>query len=216
MAHHMIIPFLALLLTCCSPSDAFERAQTDSFRDFAIAHGAVEWSGAIEAPGNVTWRTQIADEEEPGTRITVSGTIYLEDGVTPAPGFLLYVYHTDNEGRYSRGFGKWNGQLHGLLRGWMLTGDDGKYEFSTIRPAGYPDFTDPEHIHATLTGPNVPEHWIDVYHFADDPRLGNERRSDPEDPFGNVLNLKTENGVLKGVRDIRLLSEEERQRRSPR
>lgn len=212
----MFFPFLALLLTCCSATDGSENVQSSSFRDFAIAHGATEWSGAIEAPGDVTWRTQIASDEEPGTRITVRGTIYLEDGVTPASGFLLYVYHTDNEGRYSRGFGKWNGQLHGLLRGWMLTGDDGRYEFSTIRPAGYPDFPDPEHIHATLTGPNIPEHWIDVYHFADDPRLGDERRPDPADPFGNVLDLKSQGGVLTAVRDIRVLPEEERRLRRPR
>lgn len=210
----MLLPLLALTLTHCSPSDAKVVEQPDSFRNSAIAHGATEWSGAIEAPGTVTWQTQIANDDEPGERITISGTIFLEDGVTPASGFLLYVYHTDNEGYYSRGFGKWNGQRHGLLRGWMLTGDDGKYEFSTIRPAGYPDGTDPQHIHATLTGPNVPEHWIDDFYFADDPRLGDERSAESQDPFGSVVELKDENGVLRGTRDIRLMSEDARNSRS--
>ena len=47
------------------------------------------------------------------------------DGVTPAEGIVLYVYHTDATGYYNKDDDPYNPRL----RGWMKTGKDGRYEF---------------------------------------------------------------------------------------
>lgn len=135
----------------------------------------------------------------------VSGTIYQQDGKTPAEGVVLYVYHTDANGIYpsdsnSKG---WEGR-HGKLRGWLKTGKDGKYEFTTIRPASYPNTTIVQHIHPTILEPDGSYYWIQDYFFDDDPFLTDRDRnkSNPRGGKGNILKLRKENGVWKAERDI--------------
>lgn len=36
---------------------------------------------------------------EQGPKLAISGTVYKSDGKTPAPGVVLYVYHTDQIGK---------------------------------------------------------------------------------------------------------------------
>jgi len=72
--------------------------------DLARAHPLpdCEWCGASEAPDDVTSSTTIAGADEPGERLLLQGTIYAPDGVTPVPGVLLYVYHTNTAGVYAK------------------------------------------------------------------------------------------------------------------
>src|SRR3954469_20205416 len=85
-------------------------------------------------PKELSWRTTITGEEEAGTPLVVRGVIYRKDGKTPAPGVVLYVYQTDATGHYSPADGQVQAKRHRRLRGWMKTGEDGRYEFRTIRP----------------------------------------------------------------------------------
>ena len=90
-------------------------------------------------PSELTPVMSIAVQNEPGEKLLITGTIFKSDGVTPYPDVILYAYHTDNSGHYSRkgdenGFQKWHGHLHG----WCKTGSNGKYEIQTLRPARYP------------------------------------------------------------------------------
>ena len=203
---------IPLALLALAATDCGQRP-SGGFRDYAKPLAGEEWSGAIEAPANVTWRTTLADEREKGEPMIVKGTVYKEDGKTPAWGILLYVYHTDHEGRYSRGTGKGTGPRHGKLRGWMLTNQQGQYEFRSIRPAGYPGRPDPQHIHITVTGPGIHEHSIDAYLFLDDPRLPASERPRTRSAFNYVVDPQKKDGVWHVRRDIRLWSAEERERR---
>ncbi|WP_236648874.1 hypothetical protein [Spirosoma sp. 209] len=71
--------------------------------------------------------------------LSINGTVYKADGKPPAPGVVLYVYHTDQTGRYvaRQGARGWE-RRHGSLRGWMRTNEQGEYKFVTLRPAPYP------------------------------------------------------------------------------
>ncbi|MEJ0031958.1 MAG: hypothetical protein WDO15_16955 [Bacteroidota bacterium] len=82
----------------------------------------------------------ILGNNEPGDPMIIEGTIYKKDGKTPAPNVILYVYHTDAKGFYSNIPGQ-KEIVHGHLRGWIKTGADGKYKFTSIRPAPYPERT---------------------------------------------------------------------------
>src|SRR5258706_13601420 len=98
-------------------------------------------------PSSLQWETTIPPAGEPGQPLIISGTIYKKDGTTPAPGVILYLYHTDNSGRYSPSTGQTAGKRHGHLRGWIKTGTDGHYQFRTIKPMPYPNGKIPAHIH---------------------------------------------------------------------
>ena len=189
---HLAVLLLLTICLACSPATG-QNNRPDC-----------EWCGSMDAPSNPGWSTVIAQQNEPGTRIRIHGTVYQSDGITPASGVLLYVYHTNNEGIYAKkGNETGNGVRHGYLRGWMKTSDTGQYEFRSIRPAAYPGRTEPEHIHITITPPEKEEYWINSYLFLDDPLLTDEKRNKRKnDHFSNILELQSENGVLVGRRDI--------------
>lgn len=142
-----------------------------------------------------------------GRPIRVQGTIYQPDGKTPAPGVVLYVYHTDHTGHYTpaRGATGW-ARRHGATRGWVKTGVDGRYAFITRQPGVYPDRSAPAHIHPTVLEPNGKYYWLDSYHFAGDPLLTEKERT-PAAPRGGssgLLTLRREGAVWVGTRDITL------------
>jgi protocatechuate 3,4-dioxygenase, beta subunit len=116
--------------------------------------------------------------------IKISGTIYKLDGKTPASNIILYVYQTNDKGKYpsnanSKGWEK----RHGYIRGWLKTDTSGNYEFYTSRPASYPNSTVPQDIHITVKEPNKKEYYIEDFYFIDDPYITN-----------NILNRKNARG----------------------
>lgn len=161
------------------------------------------WCGAKDAPGSVSWKTSLASATDEGERMLISGTIFAADDKTPAPGILIYLYHTNVHGIYGRG----GEHRHGRHRGWMLTDAAGRYEFSSIRPASYPDSTIPQHVHMTLTGKDRKEDWIDSIWFADDKFVtaATRRELSGKGGFNPVIKMeKDASGIWRGVRDIRL------------
>ncbi|MDX1407879.1 MAG: intradiol ring-cleavage dioxygenase [Saprospiraceae bacterium] len=138
-------------------------------------------------------------------RIKVTGTIFRPDGITPAEGVILYVYHTDRDGIYSPGPEPqgWE-RRHGDDRGWIRTGADGRYTFYTFRPGTYPDRREPAHIHPTILEPDGKYYWLGSYYFSDDPLLTNAQRN-PAHPRGGspgVITLLQEGDLLVGKRDF--------------
>jgi protocatechuate 3,4-dioxygenase beta subunit len=155
-------------------------------------------------PAKLGWRTSIGAKDEPGKPLVVRGVIYRSDGKTPAPGVVLYVYHSDATGHYAPVPGQQHGKRHGRLRGWIRTGADGRYEFRTIRPAPYPGQTIPAHIHPVVKEPDRNEYYIDEFLFDDDPLLTKAERVKQEGQGGSgVLKVTADDqGVLIGSRDI--------------
>lgn len=164
------------------------------------------WTGAIGVPGNVTWKTALAAEDDRGERMLISGTVYQADGKTPAPNALIYLYHTDIYGHYGN---KDKGETrHGRYRGWMLTDPAGRYEFTSIRPASYPDSTIAAHVHMTLTTRDLRENSVDSILFEGDRFITTRERNDiGRGGFNPILKMeKGADGIMRGVRDIQLWS----------
>jgi protocatechuate 3,4-dioxygenase beta subunit len=155
-------------------------------------------------PSELGWQSSIADKGEPGEPLEVRGVIYQNDGKTPAPSVILYVYHTDTSGHYSPATDQVQGRKHGHLRGWMRTDQDGRYAFRTIRPAPYPQREIEAHIHAIVKEPGKTEYWVDEYVFDDDPLLTKKKRSLREDrgASGIVAASRDREGVWRARRDI--------------
>ena len=154
----------------------------------------------------LSWIDTLPDFKEPGPKIMISGVIYQADGKTPAKDVVLYIYHTDQEGRYSNKNNEkgWAGR-HGYIRGWMKTNDKGQYKFYTLLPASYPNSNAIKHIHPTIKEPGKNEYWIDEFIFDDDPFLTPERRQEHQQRGGDgLISLKNQNGILTGKRNIYL------------
>lgn len=159
--------------------------------------------GSCDAPKELSWKTVIPPENEPGEPLVISGKLFQADGKTPAQGMVLWVYQTDRTGYYN----ETDDASHPRLNGWMKIGADGKYEFRTIRPGPYPHRTTPAHIHAHVYGPGYSERSIDDYWFKDDPRVNEEELKKMAELGGHPVVVEVErgsDGVWRGERDITL------------
>lgn len=113
-------------------------------------------------PAKLGPSAEVAGPTEAGERMIVTGVVRSADTGEPMPRVIIYAYQTDAMGLYSRGTpeSEWS-RRHGLLRGWVKTGVDGRYAFHTIKPAPYPDQTMPAHIHLTIGEPGKQPYYID-------------------------------------------------------
>ncbi len=204
-----LIMLVALCLTCvnaCSQNNG--QPQNRVTKPEVKVGGGCEGCEAIyESPiafEKLAARVTLPDFNEPGPKIEISGIIYHSDGKTPAAGIVLYVYHTDQQGKYStkRNEMGW-AKRHGYIRGWMKTGADGRYKFYSLVPASYPNSTNPKHIHPVIKEPGKTEYWINEFVFDDDPLLPAKERTKPGPVGGNgVLETVMKDGMLRATRNI--------------
>lgn len=172
-----------------------------------VVGGGCEGCEAVFEYGSkkLTWTDTLPDFNENGPKLEISGTIYHRDGKTPAKDIILYIYHTDQTGRYkTKGNETGWGKRHGYIRGWIKTNADGKYKFYTLRPAAYPGEKNPQHIHPVIKEPGFREYWIDEYLFDDDPILGKAERERQQGRGGAGIlkTTKDPNGIWIAKRDI--------------
>lgn len=157
-----------------------------------------------ELPQALTNTTYLPDWYEDNDKMVVEGKIFKRDGVTPAVGIILYIYHTDSKGLYSKGASQKLGIRHGHIRGWIKTGEDGSYRFYTCKPAPYPERNSASHIHPVIKEPGTNEYYIDNYVFEGDPLLTAAERKKMQNRGGSGIVKLTRNskGWLVAKRDI--------------
>lgn len=90
------------------------------------------------------------------------------------------------------------------LRGWARTDSSGRCAFDTIRPAGYPDSDDPQHVHMHIIEVGRCTYYIDEIAFEDDPRPKPQHRQHHRGRGGSgiVAPRRDEAGVWHVTRDI--------------
>lgn len=151
------------------------------------------------------WHTDtLPTFKDAGPKLKITGTVFQKDGKTPAPGVILYIYHTDREGNYpiAQDAKGWAAK-HGSIRGWVMTDETGQYTFFTTRPAAYPDSDIPEHIHSTIKEPGKTAYFIDDFVFDDDPNLTTSRRQGLGNRGGSgIVHPEPEGDYLLVKRDI--------------
>jgi protocatechuate 3,4-dioxygenase beta subunit len=158
-------------------------------RIFADLYDCEGCEGALERdPASLGWSTRIGTGEDPGEPLLLSGTVFHNDGRSPAAGVVIYAHHTNSDGRYANGTQEspWS-RRHGRLRGWVRTGADGRYAFRTIRPAPYPSRTDPAHIHLMIVEPGHPPYWIDDVVFEGEYGVDGAYRGERENRGGSGI-----------------------------
>lgn len=149
-------------------------------------------------------KTTLVTDEEPGQRMIISGTVYAKDGETPLAGVTVYVYQTDDRGYYAPHDAMDN--KNPRLNGTMVTGTEGRYEFTTIKPGPYPGGGTPAHVHYVLTAPGLKTLKQEL-HFAGDPYLSKKyvKKEAAIGRFSSVTRLEPDaNGILHGIFNIRM------------
>jgi protocatechuate 3,4-dioxygenase beta subunit len=140
------------------------------------------WNDAQkQRPSTVTSSGRIAPAAEPGTPFIIHGEVLDVEG-KPAPGIEIFAYHTDNTGLYAKPGSNdpWR------LKGWAVTDAQGRFEFTTIRPAAYPGRDIPAHVHLSLITRCCGRQFAEVM-FDDDPLATPDYRSrNREVLFGKI------------------------------
>lgn len=110
-----------------------------------------------------------------GSRMIVEGRILDEDG-RPVPNALVEMWQANAAGKYPHEVDSRPAPLEKEFvgAGRMLTGSDGKYRFTTIKPGAYPvpntnNWWRPPHIHFSLYGPAFASRLITQMFFPGDP-----------------------------------------------
>lgn len=201
---------LALAFCGAIPIAAHAQQKADARPREPIIGGPCEGcEGVFEGlPDTLSSVTRIAPPGEPGQPLIIDGTVRDQRG-EPAPGIIVYAYHTDASGIYRQldnAPGEW-ARRHGQLRGWAKTDSLGHYRFITIRPGHYPGRDAPEHVHMHVIEPGCCTYYIASIHFDDDPLLSDAtRQSDADGRGGSGLTHPTRDadGVWHVRRDIQL------------
>ena len=153
------------------------------------------------------YRTILANSDEPGTLIFISGTVKANDCETPIQNGVVDVWHANDNGCYTVfqecDTGNSDEDPYNL-RGKMLTNENGEYAFESIWPGYYA--TRPKHFHYKITTPNGLELVTQCY-FEGDPQVTEEWEADHP---GQIIPLEEGENRLIGIFDI-VMDEEDNQ-----
>jgi len=129
----------------------------------------------------------LANENEAGERMEITGRVMMADQAAPAQNIILYFYHTDASGHYSPAANQTAGRRNGHLRGWVKTDEEGRFTIYSVRPAPYPESNIPAHIHILVKEPGKTVYYIDEVWFDDDPLVTEKLKAGAEKRGGNLI-----------------------------
>ena len=158
-----------------------------------VAHTLSELTGPVygeSAIGELDADLTRQHAGEPlGERIVVTGRVLGSDG-RALQGQLVEIWQANAAGRYLHEADRHDAPLDPNFSGAgrCLTGDDGSYRFTTIKPGAYPwrngpNTWRPQHIHFSLFGRAFTERLVTQLYFPGDPLLEHDAivRSIPDD-----------------------------------
>ncbi len=112
-----------------------------------------------------------------GQRIIVSGRI-LDENDRPVPNTIVELWQANAAGRYIHKKDQWNAPLDPNFTGAgrVVTDEEGRYRFLTIKPGAYPwgnhpNAWRPEHLHFSLLGPAFATRLVTQMYFPGDPLI---------------------------------------------
>lgn len=144
----------------------------------------------------------IPDFASKKNKLKITGTIYENDGVTPAKNVLLFIHQADENGDFE--LKRANKKRYVHHRGWIRTDADGHYTFYTFIPGKYIYGNDLKQILPIIKEPGKPEYKIETYLFDDDPLLMASSRLKRKNTINKdrILKLDKKEGLYVAKRDI--------------
>jgi protocatechuate 3,4-dioxygenase beta subunit len=127
------------------------------------------------APEGSSFFVSNTPKSERGDRMVVRGVV--TDGKAPIAGASVYIFHTDNDGRYDPakampGEGWETPRLHGYMR----TDSVGRYVYGNVRPKPYPGGNTPARIRFVVSAEGFKGRAFEVW-FEGDPMITAEQQA---------------------------------------
>ena len=195
MKHSAVLLLFLMLTQLCQAQNEKEKLQYRSFGRCDGCEGVFEY-GKRKLQAVDT----LPDYEKYEPKIKLTGTIYKPDGKTPASGVVLFVYHTNPEGKYpKKGDEKGLAKKQGYIRGWVKTDSSGRYTLYTFLPGSYSSTE--AHIHTAVLEPNGYYYYIDDFNFEGDPHF-NTTLVRKEWGGSGIVKLQKKGEETIGERDI--------------
>lgn len=149
----------------------------------------------------------IPEFEKASDKLKITGTIFENDGITPAKDVLLYIDQSDENGDYQMKVENDKRYVH--HRGWIKTNADGQYTFytfvpgSAIVPITYPRRRGPKQIFPVIKESGKPEYNLEAFLFNDDPLLTKScRKRLMRRGIDCILKLEKKEGMYVATKDI--------------
>jgi protocatechuate 3,4-dioxygenase beta subunit len=142
----------------------------------------------------------LADTEEPGTRLIISGRVYNLECSEFLPNTLIDIWHATDAGQYDN--------VGYTLRGTTTTNEQGFFLFETIKPGKYLNGGTyrPSHIHFKITPPGFDTLTTQLYFEGDSDIPGDAAASQTSGTFDATHRIiplvENGDGKLEGVWDI--------------
>jgi protocatechuate 3,4-dioxygenase beta subunit len=138
--------------------------------------GPADWDRLMVGPSAIDLTAQHRAAPQ-GQRIIVTGRV-LDEHRRPVPRTVIEIWQANAAGRYIHSADTWNAPLDPNFTGAgnVVTDDDGRYRFVTVRPGAYPwgnhhNAWRPAHIHLSLLGPAFATRLVTQMYFPDDPLI---------------------------------------------
>ncbi|MFH4969094.1 hypothetical protein V8G61_12885 [Gaetbulibacter sp. M240] len=147
----------------------------------------------------------VPDYASKAEKIKITGTIYKNDGVTPAEGVILYVYQTNEKGNFKMKRDD-QGKRYVKHSAWVKTDKDGKYTIYTFMPGKYYHTKELKQIQRVVKEPGKKEYALNPFFFDDDPLIADLTLSCRSKVAQSMLRLNEKDGMLVAEEDIRLNS----------
>lgn len=145
----------------------------------------------------------VPDYASKDQKIKISGTIYKSDGITPAPGVILYVFQTNEKGNFKMKRDD-QGKRYVKHRAWVKTDKNGKYTIYTFMPGKYYSRKELKQIQRVVKEPGKEPYQLNPFFFDDDPLIADLTLACRSRVAQSMLRLNEKDGVLIANEDIRL------------
>ncbi len=145
----------------------------------------------------------IPDFDLKPNKLMITGTIYQNDGVTPAGDVVLYIYQPDEEGNFQMKRDS-NRKRYVHHRAWIKTDSDGKYTFYTFMPGKFLRSKELKQIHRVIKEPGKPEYDINPFFFNDDPLIPELTLACRSRMINSLLRLEKKGEMYVATKDIKL------------
>ena len=145
----------------------------------------------------------IPDFDIKPNKLMITGTIYQNDGVTPASDVVLFIYQPDEDGNFQmkRDSSRKRYVHH---RAWIKTDSDGKYTFYTFMPGKFLRSKELKQIHRVIKEPGKPEYDINPFFFNDDPLIPELTLACRSRMINSLLRLQKNGDMFVATKDIKL------------
>lgn len=185
----------ALLVALDADSTTYQRALLDpAFADGLRDEEAFRDAMHAAAVQHGIHRLRLVPESEPGEWITVEGQVNGPDGA-PVAGATVRLFATDAAGLYHPTL---PGEERPRIFGTLVSDEEGRFTFETVRPGPYPGTRNPRHVHVGVRSADgamrlaAPGYAV----FSDDPLLFEPQNEEPRE---EALRIAMEEGGETGT-----------------